>query len=163
MYDEFFSEVLLPVMKLTEEGYHTFYFSGKGEFDALCHKVVTHIKSIHEGTLPVYRVLCPESEEDLRKLSFSREDYEQILLLPPDGDGEKAGAHPHDRAVIHAADHVIALVEEKGASRLYKAYQYAKTKNKSTDNLWEKYEPILVPRSRENRLLHMPNGILHVE
>ncbi len=163
MYDEFFTEVLLAVLKIFEEGCHTFYFSGKGEFNALCHKVVTFIKEEHENYVPVYRVLCLESEEDMQKLSFSREDYEEVLLLSTVQDDGGAEAHPHDIAMINAADHVIALVEEKGVNRLHKAYKYAKKKNKDPVNLWEKYEPVLVPRSQAKKLLRMQNSIVHVE
>ena len=165
MCDDFYAELFCAIVRIFEDGFHTFYFGGQGEFDALCHKIVTIIQEGNAPYIPIDRIFCVKKEEQLeaQKRALVPERYEDVICLPTAPiDGQK-DSYLRDCAIIDASDTVLFCVEEKGNSSTLKAYRYAQRKGKKTLNLWEAYAPVWVPRSLAKRLLNVRDGIFTVE
>ncbi len=58
------SEVYSVVKELINSGFSTFMFGGFGEFDELCHKVVSRLKTENQH---IKRVYCLTDEKFLRE------------------------------------------------------------------------------------------------
>ena len=116
----------------------TFYFGGFGEFDELCHKTVSKIKS-ENNSLEIKRIYCVPQERYLRKGSryYNRDDYEEIIYLEPAFEGWYKSIYFRNCAMIDKSEVVIFYAEERIDSGAYKAYKYAKQKKeKLIINLW---------------------------
>ena len=164
LYDGFNMEVCIAIMGSFEDGCHTFYFGGQGEFEAICHRIVTAIREGHAPYISIDRIFCVKKAEELRvqKLALVPERYEDVVSLSPSPACEQKSAYTRDCAMIDASDTVIFCVEEKGNSSACRAYKYAKMKGKKIVNLWEKYAPVLVPRDLAKHLLNRREGVFTV-
>lgn len=125
------------IWKAVNLGCRVFYFGGYGEFDEVCYQIVTKIKE-ENPFLSLQRVYCVAQERYLRKKVryFRREDYEEIIYLTPSFQGWYKSIYFRNCAMIDNSDYVIFYVEQRENSGAYKAYQYAKRKNKPLVNLW---------------------------
>ena len=125
------------ILRAIDFGCRVFYFGGYGEFDALCHQIVTEIREKHPD-YGIRRIYCVPQERDLRRVSgyFGREDYEEIVYLMPSFDGWYKSIYFRNCAMIDESDRIIFYVEKRQRSGAYKAYEYAKAKKKQIVNLW---------------------------
>ena len=126
-------------MRAVDGGCRDFYFGGYGNFDKLCLEIVTKIKE-ERPELEIRRIYCVPQERYLRKRVryFKREDYDEITYLTPSFEGWYKSIYFRNCAMIDRSDLVIFYAEIRENSGAYKAYKYAKRKNKEMVNLWEK-------------------------
>ena len=131
--DSLYQAVEKELSRLITQGYRTFYFGGFGQFDALCYQIVTKIK-IENPSLSIKRVFCVWQERYLSKKSphFKREDYDEIIYLPPAFDGWYKSIYFRNCAMIDASDCILFYAQEREDSGAYKAYKYAKKKKDKT-------------------------------
>ena len=165
LYDGFNLQVCSAIMGSFEDGCHTFYFGGQGEFEAICHRIVTAIKEGHAPYISVDRIFCVKEEEQLQaqRRDSVPERYEDVVYLSPSPTQKQNSSYARNCAMIDASDTVIFCVEEKGNSSASRAYKYAQMKGKKIVNLWEKYAPVLVPRDVARHLLNRREGVFSVD
>ena len=135
--EELYTAAKAAIMQAVSLGCCVFYFGGYGDFDALCHRIVTEIKE--NELLDIKRIYCVAQERYLRRLpkNVKREDYEDIIYLMPSFDGWYKSIYFRNCAMIDNSDAVIFYAEEREDSGAYKAYKYAKRKKeKHIINLW---------------------------
>ena len=127
------------IMKAVECGCRTFYFGGFGDFDELCHKIVTKIKN-ENPEIEIERKFCVPREQDLRKTGryFKEGLYEDFIYLAPSFDGWYKSIYFRNCAMIDHSDIIIFYAESRKNSGAYKTYKYAKRKkDKQIINLWD--------------------------
>lgn len=127
--DELYAITSAEILNSLNFGCRVFYFGGYGDFDALCHKIVTKIKE-ENPELSIKRIYCVPQERYLRKRSpyFKKDDYDEIIYLSPSFDGWYKSIYFRNCAMIDKSDFIIFYAEEKENSGAYKAYKYAKSK-----------------------------------
>ena len=138
--DRLYSAVFSNIMNALEQGFCSFYFGGYGEFDALCHQIVTKIKQ-EKPEFKISRKYCVTKESYLRKDTryFKREDYDEIIYLPLSFEGWYKSIYFRNCAMIDRSDLIVFYAENRERSGAYKAYKYAKSKKgKTVINLWGK-------------------------
>ena len=136
--DRLYALTALEIMRAVELGCHTFYFGGYGDFDNLCHKIVTKIRN-ENPELKIRRIYCVSQERYLRQnvRYFNREDYDEIIYLTPSFEGWYKSIYFRNCAMIDKSHLIIFYAESKEDSGAYKAYKYAKRKkDKQVINLW---------------------------
>jgi len=125
--------------ELIKQGCKFFYFGGFGEFDALCHKVVSELKKIH---IQVKRIFCLYDPRHLRMLKrpkwLTKEDYEDFIYLDLDNDWWYKRIYFRNCAMIDISDVILFYVEKREGSGAYKAFKYAKKRKKQIINLYGK-------------------------
>lgn len=139
MTDRLYAMTTSEIVNAVELGYCTFYFGGYGDFDRLCHEIVTKIKN-ENPELKIRRLYCVSQERYLRKnvRYFNREDYDEIIYLIPSFVGWYKSIYFRNCAMIDRSDIIIFYAERKEVSGAYKAYIYAKKRgDKQIVNLWE--------------------------
>ena len=137
--EQLYANVYTEISKTVDLGYRTFYFGGYGDFDDLCHKIITNIMD-ENPELNIKRIYCVAQEKYLRKnvRYFKRENYEDVIYLTPAFEGWYKSIYFRNCAMIDESEFVIFYCEHKEDSGAYKAYKYAKTKkDKQIVNLWE--------------------------
>ena len=165
MCPDFRLEIIREILRGIEDmNCRTFYFGGEGEFEKACHWFISEMRAAYEGHLQIDRVFCVKEEGLLQKCrsTLIPARYDDVIYLPPSLGQQEKSSYLRDCAMIDASEWVIFCVEEKGNSNAYKAYKYAKSKNKRIVNLWEKYAPVTVPRDVATRLSRQP-GIFSVD
>ena len=136
--DELKATTTAEILKSVDLGCRIFYFGGYGDFDELCYQIVSEIKE-KNPFLNIQRIYCVAQERYLYKNSryFHRENYENVIYLPPSFDGWYKSIYFRNCAMIDNSDFVIFYAEQRENSGAYKAYQYAKKKkDKYIFNLW---------------------------
>ena len=139
MTDRLYAMTTSEIVNAVELGYRTFYYGGYGDFDRLCHEIVTKIKN-ENPELKIRRLYCVSQERYLRKnvRYFNREDYDEIIYLIPSFVGWYKSIYFRNCAMIDRSDLIIFYAERKEVSGAYKAYIYAKKRgDKQIVNLWE--------------------------
>ena len=135
--NELYETTTAEILKSVDFGCRVFYFGGYGDFDALCYKIVTKIKE-EKPEFNIRRIYCVSQERYLRKKAryFDKEDYDEIIYLPPSFEGWYKSIYFRNCAMIDKSDFIIFYAEQKENSGAYKAYKYAKKKkNKYIVNL----------------------------
>ena len=134
--DQLYTAATTEILKAVDFGCRTFYFGGYGNFDHLCYKIVTKIKE-KNPKLNISRIYCVNRESYLRKPTryFNRADYDEIVYLMPSFDGWYKSIYFRNCAMIDQSDIILFYAEDRENSGAYKAYQYAKRKNKKVVNL----------------------------
>ena len=137
--DQLYTITVAQIMRSIEFGCRTFYFGGYGDFDYLCHEIVTKIRE-ENPELKIRRIYCVSQERYLRKKVryCKREDYDEIIYLTPSFEGWYKSIYFRNCAMIDQSDFIIFYAENRDNSGAYKAYKYAKRKkDKQIINLWE--------------------------
>ena len=124
--------------ELIKNGCEIFYFGGFGEFDELCHEVITKLK---ETYTQIKRIYCLSDRRHL-KLSkrpcwLKNEDYEEFIYIDLDFDWWYQRLYYRNCAIIDKSDVVIFYVEKREDSGAYKAYKHANRKKKTIFNIYE--------------------------
>lgn len=121
---------------ITKENVKYFYFGGFGEFDDLCHTVLTELKNKYPQ---IYRIFCLA---DPRQLELSKrpkwlkdEDYEEITYLDLDYDYWYTRIYYRNCEIIDRSDFVVFFVNHSEHSGAYKAMRYALKKKKRILNI----------------------------
>ena len=126
------------IKNVIDLGCRIFYFGGYGDFDALCHEIVTEIQK-ETPTLGIHRVYCVSQERYLYKnvRYFKRESYEEILYLTPSFEGWYKSIYFRNCAMIDKSHFILFYAEKRENSGAYLAYQYAmRKKEKHIVNLF---------------------------
>ena len=136
--EEVYQKILHTVEELVyNEGCYEFWFGGYGEFDTLCHAIVTEIK---KRCSAIRRVYCYSDEKQLlalkRRGEISTSDYEEIKLLPLTYNYWYTRIYYRNCKMIDASDTVIFYAESKEDSGAYKALKYAIRTKKRYVNLF---------------------------
>ena len=134
--NELIGKVRTTFDKLINDGCKYFYFGGFGEFDNICHKIISELKSKYPH---IKRIFCLS---DVRHLRISRRprwlkdnDYEDFVYWDLDFDWWYQRIYYRNCATIDHSDIVVFYVEERENSGAYKAYKYAQKNKKKIINL----------------------------
>ena len=123
-------------MLITQENVKYFYFGGFGEFDDLCHSIITELKNEYPE---VYRIFClsdPRHQRLSKRPKWLKdEDYEEITYLDLNFDYWYSRIYYRNCEIIDRSDFVIFYVNHTEQSGAYKALQYAKRKKKQIINV----------------------------
>ena len=121
---------------LIKQGCKYFYFGGFGEFDNLCHKVISKLKANYPHIQRFYCLSDPTHlRVDKRTKWLKKEDYEEFVYLDLDFDWWYTRIYYRNCAMIDRSDVVVFYVEEKNDSGAYKAFKYAKQNKKIIVNM----------------------------
>lgn len=123
-------------MLITQENVKYFYFGGFGEFDDLCHSIITELKNEHPE---IYRIFClsdPRHQRLSKRPKWLKdEDYEEITYLDLNFDYWYTRIYYRNCEIIDRSDFVVFYVNHTEQSGAYKALQYAKRKKKQIINV----------------------------
>ena len=135
--DELISKISTMIDGLVKNGYFTFLFGGFGDFDNLCHKIVSQKKELFPS---VKRVYCLTDEKHLspnkRPKYLSQNDYEEFIYLQPDFDYWYKRIYFRNCEMVKLSDFIIFYAEEKENSGAYKTLKFAKKSKKTFINLY---------------------------
>lgn len=116
-----------------------FYFGGFGEFDELCHSIISELKAKYKF---INRIFCLSDPRHLnrnkRPTWIKDEDYENITYLYLDYDYWYTRIYYRNLEIINRSDYVIFYVNQCGSSGAYKALKYAEKKKKQIINICSK-------------------------
>lgn len=123
-------------MLITQENVKYFYFGGFGEFDDLCHSIITELKNEYPE---VYRIFClsdPRHQRLSKRPKWLKdEDYEEITYLDLNFDYWYTRIYYRNCEIIDHSDFVVFYVNHTEQSGAYKALQYAIKKKKQIINI----------------------------
>lgn len=121
---------------IVSQGVEIFLFGGFGEFDELCHKIVSTLKLKYPQ---IKRCFCLIDERHLQKAKRPKylldEDYEEFLYLPLEYDYWYTRIYYRNCEMIDKSDYIVFYAMEKKESGAYKALTYARKKKKQWINL----------------------------
>ena len=121
---------------LIKQGCKYFYFGGFGEFDDLCHKVISKLKITYPQIQRIFCLSDPRHQRISKRPKWLKdEDYEEFIYLDLDFDYWYQRIYYRNCAMIDRSDIIVFYVEERENSGAYKAYKYAKQKKKSIVNI----------------------------
>ena len=129
---QLYSATMLEIVRAIESGCRTFYFGGYGDFDTLCHSIVTKIAK-ENPSLNIKRIYCVTQERNLRKCTsyIKQNDYDEIIYLEPSFDGWYKSIYFRNCAIMDDSDIIIFYAQDKASSGAFKALKYAKKKKTS--------------------------------
>ncbi len=131
-------EKLMSIFKelISKENVKYFYFGGFGEFDDLCHSIITELKNEYPE---VYRIFClsdPRHQRLSKRPKWLKdEDYEEITYLDLNFDYWYTRIYFRNCEIIDHSDFVVFYVNHTEKSGAYKALQYAIKKKKQIINI----------------------------
>lgn len=121
------------------KGCNNFYFGGFGDFDELCHKLVSKLKEKYPN---IRRIFCLSDPRHLREWKrpkwLKNEDYEEFVYLDLRFDWWYQRIYYRNCAIIDQSDVIIFYAEQINTSGAYKALKYALKKKKRVINLFSK-------------------------
>lgn len=131
------SELRSVVSDLIEKkGVRRFLFGGFGEFDEVCHLIVSDFVGVVSG---VERIYCLEDRRYLmpykRPPYLKEEDYEEFVYLDVRFESWYQRIYYRNLEMIDISDFCIFYVEKKQNSGAEKALRYAKTQKKDILNI----------------------------
>ena len=123
-------------MLIIQENVKYFYFGGFGEFDDLCHSIITELKNEYPE---IYRIFClsdPRHQRLSKRPKWLKdEDYEEITYLDLNFDYWYTRIYYRNCEIIDRSDFVVFYVNHTKQSGAYKALQYAIKKKKQIINI----------------------------
>ena len=124
-------------ISLINEGCIYFYFGGFGEFDDLCHKIISELKSTYPHIQRIFCLSDPRHQRiNKRPKWLKTQDYEEFIYLDLNFDWWYKRIYFRNLAMIDRSDVVVFYVENRENSGAYKAYKYAKQKKKHIINMF---------------------------
>lgn len=119
---------------IVNKGVCIFYFGGFGEFDELCWKIVTELKQTQFPNIK--RIYVCEKEDYInrphkRPKNLNYKNYEQIIFFALDFNYWYTAIYYRNLAIIDHSDFNLFYIRNTENSGVYKAYTYAKRKNKN--------------------------------
>ena len=125
------------IKRLIKDGVDTFYFGGLGQFDELCHSVVSELK---EQYCNVKRVFCLYDERHVRESKRPKwlkdDDFEEFVFLPLKFAWWYKKIYYRNCAMIDDSDVALFYVKKRENSGAYKTLKYAKKSKKTIINLF---------------------------
>ena len=98
-------------MLITQENVKYFYFGGFGEFDDLCHSIITELKTKH---LEIYRIFClsdPRHQRLSKRPKWLKdEDYEEITYLDLNFDYWYSRIYYRNCEIIDHSDYCVFML-----------------------------------------------------
>lgn len=125
---------------ILENDIKIFYFGGFGDFDDLCHKILTKIKIKYPFIKRVYVfedykfIQRPQK----RRKCFREEDYEALEYFEMEYTGFYKRIYFRNCEIIDRSDFVVFYVNHTAKRGAYKAMQYAQKKKKQFLNICQK-------------------------
>lgn len=121
---------------IKNENYQIFIFGGLGDFDDLCHQVVTQLKNDYPYIKRWFCLYDPRHEnEKKRPKNINYDNYEEIKYLYLKYDNWYDRIYYRNVEIINMSDFVIFFAEDKPRSGAYKAVKHALRKKISHINL----------------------------
>lgn len=134
--DEIKAKVVSTFDNLINKGCTYFYFGGFGQFDELCHKVVSELRNKYPFVKRIFCLLDARHLRISKRPKWLREDdYEDFIYWNLDFDWWYQRIYYRNCAIVDHSDIVVFYVEERENSGAYKAYKYAQRKKKKIINL----------------------------
>ena len=134
--EELKRRVEITVEDLIKKGFTVFLFGGFGEFDELCHEIVSTLKTKYPV---IKRVYCVADEKYLRAnkrpKDLQTEDYEEFIYYAPSFDYWYTRIYYRNCEMVKHSDCVVFYAENRVDSGAYKILQYVKKCKKSYINL----------------------------
>lgn len=128
---------------IEDENVSCFLFGGLGEFDELCHTVVTELKKKYPK---IRRIFCspdPRFQEERKRPNWlKKEDFEEIVFLDLKFDYWYTRIFFRNCEMINLSDFVVFFVKTKENSGAFKALCYAEKKKKNIINVFHDKENI---------------------
>lgn len=123
---------------LINQGCKYFYFGGFGEFDDLCHRVVSKLKNTYPHIQRIFCLSDPRHQRISKRPKWLKdEDFEEFKYLDLDFDWWYQRIYYRNCAMVDRSDIVVFYVEPRENSGAYKVYKYAKQKKKIWINLFQ--------------------------
>lgn len=120
---------------IKNQGYRIFLFGGFGDFDKLCHEVVSALKLKYTYLKRIYFLT------DVRFLSKSinnqKNEYEEFVYPDLKYDYWYTRIYFRNREIINRSDFVIFYANKIETSGAYKALKYAKKIKRKFYNLYD--------------------------
>lgn len=117
----------------------TFYLGGYGSFDEICAAVCRELKQEYEGIELVYVTpYISLSEQDKIRRMTEQKLIDASVYPPIEGVPPRLAILKRNEWMIQNADLVIAYIDHEYGGA-YKAYQYAKHKNKKIINICDEF------------------------
>ncbi|MBE5742695.1 MAG: hypothetical protein E7360_05215 [Clostridiales bacterium] len=134
--ENLYEEIEKTVNHLIDCGVTVFLFGGMGEFDFMCHSVVSKLKEKHPF---IKRIFCLTDVIYLRKSKRPKylkdEDYEDFVYLDLEFDYWYSRIYFRNCEMINKSDVVVFYAENRDNSGAYKALKYAVKSKKKIINL----------------------------
>lgn len=114
-----------------------FYFGGFGEFDDLCHEIITESQKTFPQIKRIY--VFDDEKTYYRPYKWPKwlknEDYEDFAFFTLSFDWWYQRIYFRNCAIIDHSDYVITYIRNTKNSGAYKAYEYARKKHKNIINI----------------------------
>lgn len=121
---------------LIKQGCKNFYFGGFGEFDDLCHKVISELKNIYPCVQRIFCLADPRHQRISKRPKWLKdEDYEKFIYLDLDFDWWYQRIYYRNCAIIDLSDYIVFYVIKTNNSGANKALEYAIKKKKTFKNI----------------------------
>ena len=121
---------------IAKENVKYFHFGGFGEFDDLCHSIITELKNEYPE---IYRIFClsdPRHQRLSKRPKWLKdEDYEEITYLDLNFDYWYTRIYYRNCEIIDRSDFVVFYVNHTEKSGAYKTLQHAIKKKKQIINI----------------------------
>ena len=122
---------------ITFENFVIFFFGGFGEFDNLCHEIVTELKNKYSFVKRIY--VCEDynfvDRPHKRPKWLAKEDYEEFIYLDMRYTRFYQRIYFRNIEMIEQSDFILFYVINTENSGAYKTMQYAKRKKKTFINI----------------------------
>lgn len=122
---------------ITKENFVIFFFGGFGEFDNLCHEIVTKLKNKYSFVKRIY--VCEDynfvDRPHKRPKWLTKKDYEEFIYLDMRYTGFYQKIYFRNIEMIEQSDFILFYVNNTENSNAYKTMQYAKRKKKTFINI----------------------------
>ena len=119
---------------IKEENFNIFFFGGFGDFDELCYKIVSKLKTKYPH---IQRIFCVTEERFLKKKpTWMREiSFEETCYFDLKYDYWYTRIYYRNCEIIDRSDKIIFYVVNKDGSGAYKAMKYAQKMKKDLINI----------------------------
>ena len=134
--EELENELYTTFEILIQKGCEIFYFGGLGQFDALCYKIICKLKKVYPHIQRIFCLSDPRHQRTSKRPKWLKDEcYEKFIYLNLEFDWWYKRIYFRNCAIIDISDVVVFYVEKQENSGAYKAYKYAKRKQKNIINL----------------------------
>lgn len=129
-------EIIVNLIK--NENYQIFIFGGLGDFDNLCHQVVTEIKNEYPFISRWFCLYDPRHEYNEKKRPYyvNYDNFEEIKYLYLHYDNWYDRIYYRNVEIMNMSDFIIFYAENRKGSGAYKAVKHAIRKKIKHINLF---------------------------
>ena len=99
--------------QLIKQGCKYFYFGGFGEFDDLCHKIISELKNTYPHIQRIFCLSDPRHQRISKRPKWLKdEDYEEFIYLDLDFDYWYQRIYYRNLAMINDSDYCVFYYDE---------------------------------------------------